>query len=600
MFPPIVGGFAAVNTETENPEVRTDVSDLEDLFDAALAEAAAGGLGIVTIDRNYEIDRNVDIDPVMGRIRIRGDGNLHVLETADGPFNFIAAWPDALSISAFSTTTHTFPGAETASTAVKITTTTPHACEIGDLVKVLSDDVIPGDPSSGHKVGEFAYVADIGTTSEVWIAGKLRDTYTTTPRLQRVPREPDIGWDGPTFTSPADASPWACTYLQVRGFIQPDIKTGFTDCYGVGVAIMSCFQAEVEAEGREFLNRVSSLGVAGYLVQDSVSEQSRVKVRSLDARHAYTTTGISTTAAGPTWKYGRTWGSQCTGAAKAGSSAEFDFHSNAADCTLYDAACTGTRFGEDASGAAAGIRGLRNVVRGFIARNTMHGAQFNASAAGDCIDCRVEDMLYDGAGDGVRVNESSPTDREAVTRPVVARGLFKTTAARVMALWECTNGLIDGATLRPAGSGTGDCGIVIAGGTSVIVRNLVIDLTDDAGSAFDAFQLAEDGCTLIVESARVINANSNFRSWLNGTSKTGTVDLFGLVSNQAPTSAVVLNGGSLTALRTAADSAAPTSGAWLRGDRVWNSTPSAAGVPGWVCVTAGTPGTWKAMAVLAS
>ena len=45
--------------------------------------------------------------------------------------------------------------------------------------------------------------------------------------------------------------------------------------------------------------------------------------------------------------------------------------------------------------------------------------------------------------------------------------------------------------------------------------------------------------------------------------------------------------------------AAPVSGTWERGDIVWNSQPSAGGAPGWMCVTAGTPGTWKAMANLA-
>lgn len=47
-------------------------------------------------------------------------------------------------------------------------------------------------------------------------------------------------------------------------------------------------------------------------------------------------------------------------------------------------------------------------------------------------------------------------------------------------------------------------------------------------------------------------------------------------------------------------SAAPTTGTWKRGDIVWNDAPTAAGIPGWVCTTAGTPGTWKAMAVLAA
>ena len=46
--------------------------------------------------------------------------------------------------------------------------------------------------------------------------------------------------------------------------------------------------------------------------------------------------------------------------------------------------------------------------------------------------------------------------------------------------------------------------------------------------------------------------------------------------------------------------AAPTVGTWARGDVVWNTTPSAGGSPGWVCVAGGTPGTWRAMANVAA
>lgn len=46
--------------------------------------------------------------------------------------------------------------------------------------------------------------------------------------------------------------------------------------------------------------------------------------------------------------------------------------------------------------------------------------------------------------------------------------------------------------------------------------------------------------------------------------------------------------------------AAPTTGTWAVGDTCWNSAPAAAGTPGWVCTTGGTPGTWKAMAALAA
>jgi hypothetical protein len=46
--------------------------------------------------------------------------------------------------------------------------------------------------------------------------------------------------------------------------------------------------------------------------------------------------------------------------------------------------------------------------------------------------------------------------------------------------------------------------------------------------------------------------------------------------------------------------AIPTVGEWARGDIIYNNTPSAGGAPGFVCVTGGTPGTWKAMANLAA
>lgn len=48
------------------------------------------------------------------------------------------------------------------------------------------------------------------------------------------------------------------------------------------------------------------------------------------------------------------------------------------------------------------------------------------------------------------------------------------------------------------------------------------------------------------------------------------------------------------------ESSAPTSGTWTRGDMVLNVSPSAGGNIGWVCVTGGTPGTWKTFGAISS
>lgn len=44
---------------------------------------------------------------------------------------------------------------------------------------------------------------------------------------------------------------------------------------------------------------------------------------------------------------------------------------------------------------------------------------------------------------------------------------------------------------------------------------------------------------------------------------------------------------------------APTTGTWAVGDIVWDTSPTAGGTIGWVCTTAGTPGTWKAFGTIA-
>ena len=68
-----------------------------------------------------------------------------------------------------------------------------------------------------------------------------------------------------------------------------------------------------------------------------------------------------------------------------------------------------------------------------------------------------------------------------------------------------------------------------------------------------------------------------------------------LPSDLDPALSVVLNNffDQIVRAQEVRDTAAPTVGSWKVGQRVWNSVPTAGGVMGWVCVTAGTPGTWE-------
>jgi hypothetical protein len=55
-----------------------------------------------------------------------------------------------------------------------------------------------------------------------------------------------------------------------------------------------------------------------------------------------------------------------------------------------------------------------------------------------------------------------------------------------------------------------------------------------------------------------------------------------------------------TNVRWRVGTAAPTSGTWQSGDVVWNANATAGGNAGWICVAAGTPGTWKTWGTIAS
>lgn len=82
---------------------------------------------------------------------------------------------------------------------------------------------------------------------------------------------------------------------------------------------------------------------------------------------------------------------------------------------------------------------------------------------------------------------------------------------------------------------------------------------------------------------------------------TNNIQAIGLVSNNTGTVYYqrAINYASVGKIKITYAEAVPTVGTWNRGDICFKENPSAGVEPGWVCVSAGTPGTWKAMAALA-
>ena len=125
------------------------------------------------------------------------------------------------------------------------------------------------------------------------------------------------------------------------------------------------------------------------------------------------------------------------------------------------------------------------------------------------------------------------------------------------------------------------------------------------GCRFDDFATPEDSLNMIVQGGATVTVNQSklptggntFISYLSGSSvihldgsgvtcKTRVDDeRVGIISN---------------GVRMFFGSGAPGSGTWARGDVIYDTTPSASGFIGWVCVTAGTPGTWKTFGAISA
>jgi hypothetical protein len=179
-----------------------------------------------------------------------------------------------------------------------------------------------------------------------------------------------------------------------------------------------------------------------------------------------------------------------------------------------------------------------------------------------------------------------------------------TTAGALIAVqvygWQ--RGLVEGNVIHTALAGTGGTTVglihVGAGGSlDVRIRRNILRSTTGAVLAIGGIVVAGIAAAgLVIEDNEVVQLGSGVLT------PTVTNDDVTVSGNKTLTCTTPENLKATHIRRTKVvyeATAAPTAGTWRVGDIVWNSTPAASGVPGWMCVTAGTPGTWKAMAALA-
>ena len=156
--------------------------------------------------------------------------------------------------------------------------------------------------------------------------------------------------------------------------------------------------------------------------------------------------------------------------------------------------------------------------------------------------------------------------------------------------------------------------VYFAGGDATVLSGNVSFLTKGAtylhGAPVEVGE-AMAGRSPVIQIGTMSQEGTPLRFWAAGIAGTADVPTIstgyaGYV-NGVPTTAVRLNAGWIDDLvylkfkgrQWDVDTGPPVSGEHSRGEVVFNAAPEAGGPSGWMCVSSGTPGVWKAMANLA-
>ncbi|OGL22348.1 hypothetical protein A2707_03410 [Candidatus Saccharibacteria bacterium RIFCSPHIGHO2_01_FULL_45_15] len=248
------------------------------------------------------------------------------------PLSCVGVFDANVAVSAIALETIVIDGEP--ATVSRLTTATTPTWQRGDLVKVFSDDEIPG----GHftsmtdrpRLGEFIEVHSVsGTTT--YLRGTLRENYVTSPRAARLPYG-TVTVLGGTFDVTANVltNKTRGTAFRFEALHAPKVRgTVAHRLVGPGLQFKSCRGYAVHDYDADFGMNDPTNSVYGYGIHDSSCEDGVITggtQRGL--RHPWTD-GTADTAVGDTYPgdFGRTYNTKLIGVTSHGCTASgFDTH----------------------------------------------------------------------------------------------------------------------------------------------------------------------------------------------------------------------------------------------------------------------------------
>lgn len=266
------------------------------------------------LDGIYRVKAQVTADlDTFNYLTIRGNGGILCDAGLGGePFLDVICSPAAIfSVTAIdNTVSYDFSGQGAPSPCAKLTLASGHTVTAGMLLKLISDDPNPGDSTSS--IGEVVYVGLV-STNDVYVTARLRNTYTTNPRVAVYKDNKKVLISNITICGDPVANinedrRWIG--IRVTGVVNPVFERVVgRDTSNAVILTQGCVHALFS--GCDFergLNNITALSITGYGIKDNNGEYTTVIVcHGHDVRYVYTADVTTPTPANP-FTYGAPYG----------------------------------------------------------------------------------------------------------------------------------------------------------------------------------------------------------------------------------------------------------------------------------------------------
>ena|GEM_PF-5203596 len=371
------------------------VADDSSFLQAAIDELADGGiLELGGADKIYRLNSRVTVQEKT--IHLKGDG-ASLMQGFNGEmFVFNGAFSDPVNVEEVYEDSPTFADSGITRVTVLRATSAQHNFKVGDVVKIVSDDLLEGSRQATGRSGEYSVIQKI-EGELIFLSNRLRDIdkYETNVRVAKH-LDKTITIDGINLTSALGALQlnWAHGLIVVNGGFRPVLKNiHISDANGPGISMVGCYAYLLDNITATNLTNNPALSQFGYGVTDKGSEYGvATRMHFENVRHGFTNNANNVPAGSNNfWRYGRpAYFTVSDSTAVGTTNAAFDTHEEAYAGQFINCIARGVVKGRSSSGSGFTLRGKRLLYKDCRVYDSTVGWQILSAFAGDTNDILIE------------------------------------------------------------------------------------------------------------------------------------------------------------------------------------------------------------------